>query len=70
MENNNNVKAVMTPQECADYLGVSLRLVYKEIRLKNLPAVKCGDRYLLSRQAIERWLAGECQPTAEKQRTS
>ncbi len=62
MDSKETNRAVMTPQNCADYLGVSLRLVYRQIRCKNLPAVKCGDRYLLSRQAIDRWLAGDCQP--------
>ncbi len=44
-------------QEVADALGVSRELV-KMIRTGRLPSVKLGRRWLISRKALERFLAG------------
>ena len=52
-------KTVLNPQDVAEICGVSLRLVYRQLRKGNIPSVKCGDRYLVSRVALEKWLSGE-----------
>jgi excisionase family DNA binding protein len=45
-------------QEVADALGVSRELVRQMIRTGKLPSVKLGRRRLISRKALERFLAG------------
>lgn len=45
-------------QEVADALGVSRELVKHMIRTGELPSVKLGRRRLISRKALERFLAG------------
>ncbi len=45
-------------QEVADALGVSRELVKHLIRTGQLPSVKLGRRRLISRKALERFLAG------------
>jgi excisionase family DNA binding protein len=45
-------------QEVADALGVSRELVKHMIRTGQLPSVKLGRRRLISRKALERFLAG------------
>ena len=45
-------------QEVADALGVSRELVKHMIRTGELPSVKVGRRRLISRKALERFLAG------------
>ena len=57
------VREVMNPQEVSEYLHCSLRLVYRQIRNKTLPSVRLGDRYFLSKAAVDKFLAGECKPT-------
>ncbi len=52
-------KTVLNPQDVAKELHVSLRLVYRQLRKGNIPSVKCGDRYLISKIALLKWLAGE-----------
>ena len=48
-------------QEVADALGVSRELVKHMIRTGQLPSVKLGRR-LISRKALERFLAGTDHP--------
>lgn len=55
-------KKVWDAKEVADYCSINLRLVYKEAKAGNIPHVKCGDRFLFSREQIERWLKGELKP--------
>jgi excisionase family DNA binding protein len=45
-------------QEVADALGVSRELVKHLIRTGQLPSGKLGRRRLISRKALERFLAG------------
>ena len=51
-------RTVLKPEDVAEVCGVSLRLVYRQLRKGNIPSVKCGDRYLISRAALEKWLSG------------
>ena len=52
-------KVVLTPMEVSERLGVSLRLVYRQLRAGVIPHVKCGEKYLISNTAFTRWLNGE-----------
>ena len=58
-------KRVLTVEELAKELGISRNLAYRQVREGNIPSVKCGDRYLVSRVALEKWLSGES-PTPAK----
>ncbi len=58
-------RTVLKPEDVAEICGVSLRLVYRQLRKGNIPSVKCGDRYLVSRAALEKWLSGEGQAPAK-----
>lgn len=59
-----NEKKVLTPYEVADITGLSLRLVYRQLRNGTIPNVKCGDKYLISKSKFYQWLDGQCQPVA------
>jgi excisionase family DNA binding protein len=50
---------VLTPEEVAKELGCSRGLVYRQIRAGVIPAVRLGDRYLISRLALDKMLSGE-----------
>jgi excisionase family DNA binding protein len=58
-------KAAMTPYEVAEQTGVSLQLIYRELRKGNIPNARCGDKYLISREAFRRWLEGDRQYRGE-----
>jgi len=53
----------MSPEEFSQSTGLSLTYVYQLFRGDKLPGglhpVKAGRRYLISRRAVENWLAGE-----------
>lgn len=50
---------VLTAEMVAKELGVSLNLVYRQLKTGTIPSVRVGDRFLISRDAFERWLNGE-----------
>ena len=58
-------KTVLKPEDVAEICGVSLRLIYRQLRKGNIPSVKCGDRYLISSAALEKWLSGNDSKSAE-----
>ena len=41
----------------ADELGISLALAYRHLSDGSIPAVRLGNRYIISKSAIQRWLA-------------
>jgi excisionase family DNA binding protein len=46
----------MSPREVAEYLGVSIAVVYRLIRANKLAAVKIGGQYRISPAAVQRLL--------------
>lgn len=50
-------KAVLSAEEVAKILGICQALVYRQIRVGNIPSVRLGDRYLIPKAAFERWLS-------------
>ena len=58
-------KIVLTVEEAAKELGVSRNLVYRQVRAGILPSIRLGDRWLISRIALDKFLSG-AQPTALK----
>ncbi len=47
-------RQVWTPEEIAQRWGVSLSSVYESIRRGQIPAIRCGRRLLLSKEAISK----------------
>jgi excisionase family DNA binding protein len=58
MTNEREVKRVLTPEEVALELNVSRNLIYRQLRRGEIPHVKVGDLYLISRVAFDEWLNG------------
>jgi len=54
-------KGVYYPEDIAKATGLGLNLVYRLLRAGEIPHVKAGDRYLVSRGNFEKWLAGQSQ---------
>jgi len=50
---------LMSPNEVADYLGVSLEWVQVSLRDATLPARKIRGRWYVSRPELDAWLVGE-----------
>ncbi len=49
---------VLTVEEVARWLGVNKKTVYDAAGRRGLPCARMGRRVLLSRIAVEAWLAG------------
>ena len=52
-------RLTLTAPQVAKALGISLGLVYAQIRSGSIPALKLGQRVLVPRAALERMLRGE-----------
>ncbi|MBE3562246.1 MAG: helix-turn-helix domain-containing protein [Hydrogenibacillus schlegelii] len=50
---------VLTPEEAAKRLRVSVRTVYRQLKDGRLPGVKVGGQWRIRREELERYLAGE-----------
>ncbi len=46
----------MTVKELADYIGVSTDLVYKMVRLNEIPFIRVGRRFLFRKETIDNWM--------------
>ncbi len=55
-------KKVLTVEELARELGISMNLAYRQVRSGKIYAIRCGDRYLIPRKAFEDLLSGKPQP--------
>ncbi|MFC2032053.1 helix-turn-helix domain-containing protein [Chloroflexota bacterium] len=51
-------KKVLTVKELAAELGISINLAYRQVREGKIYSVKCGDRYLIPKRALEQLLSG------------
>lgn len=51
-------KRVLTPDEVAAETGLCRKTVYNELKSGKLCHVRAGDRYLISRRNLEKWLEG------------
>ena len=49
----------LTVEECASFMRCGVNAVYDAIREKRLHAVKVGKSWRITREAIQRFLAGE-----------
>lgn len=55
----NNTSKVMSAEEAAQALGISLPALYRHIRAGRLQVVRLGRRVLILREALDRMLAGD-----------
>lgn len=46
----------MTVKELADYIGVSTDLVYKMVRLNEIPFIRVGKRFLFRQETVDNWM--------------
>ncbi len=46
----------MTAKEAANYLGISIDLIYKESIYGSLPCVRIGRRKLFRKEALDRYM--------------
>jgi len=51
-------KLVFTPEEVAKLLGLHPNSVYSMLKCGELPAVKAGRKWLISKRRFETWLDG------------
>lgn len=50
----NDVKSdIMTPEEVADYLRLNRETVYRNLRRGQLPGIKVGSQWRVSRSALD-----------------
>jgi excisionase family DNA binding protein len=52
-------KTTLTVKEIADYIGVSTDLVYKMVRLNEIPFMRFGRRYLFRQETIDHWMRSQ-----------
>ena len=52
------IKKVLTVKELAAELGISINLAYRQVREGKIYSIKCGDRYLIPKKALEELLSG------------
>lgn len=52
-------RLALSPQDVARETGLSLSFVYRLLRAGKIPHRKFGTRFIVGRQALERYLAGE-----------
>jgi excisionase family DNA binding protein len=50
---------VLTSKEVGSILRLSKNTVNELLRSGRIPSVRAGKKYLVSRRALEKWLAGE-----------
>jgi excisionase family DNA binding protein len=51
-----SLPVVMSPQDVADFLDVSLNTIYEELRQKRISFVKVGRQYRIPRKALAKFL--------------
>lgn len=53
-----NERKVITVEELARELRISRSLAYRQVREGKIYSIKCGDRYLIPKKALEQLLSG------------
>ena len=53
---NPSEKLVYNVEELAEVLGIGLPAARNMIHIEGFPALKVGGRYLIPKQALQRWL--------------
>lgn len=50
-------RTTLTAQEVANYLGLSVDMVYTMVREKEIPFCRIGRRILFKQESVDRWFA-------------
>ena len=53
------MKATLNVKEVAELLGVHTNTVYTYLASKQIPAIRLGRRWLISRNAVMKWLESD-----------
>lgn len=56
-------RATYSPQEAARKLGICERSVYEALKKKRIPHIRFGRRYVIPREAFDKWLASVSVPS-------
>lgn len=56
-------RATYSPQEVAAKLGICERGVYDALKQKRIPHMRFGRRYVIPREAFDKWLASVTVPS-------
>lgn len=56
MSDVNNEKLVLDVKELQMNLGIGREIAYKLMRSRAFPSTKIGGRYIVSKDALKRWL--------------
>ena len=56
MKNHQIPEKLMTLEEVAEYLRLSIHTIYKMAQRGKIPALKAGKMWRFRRQAIDKWL--------------
>lgn len=51
-----NLPQLLTPQELAEAMGISLPFCYKLIRSKGFPSFRVGKKWLISTDRLMEWI--------------
>jgi excisionase family DNA binding protein len=53
-----NVREVMDGRQAADYLGISIDVLYRYLseKEKGIPAFKLGNRWKIKKTELDRWM--------------
>jgi excisionase family DNA binding protein len=54
-------KKILYPADIVKETGLGMSKIYELLKTGEIPHVKAGDRYLVSRANFEKWLNGEGQ---------
>jgi len=55
----NTTRQTYTVDEAADILGIGKTLTYTLVRVGKIPAIKCGNRWIIPIGRFEKWLNEE-----------
>ena len=50
------VKSIMNVEEVAEYLGFSVKKIYRLVETNKIPASKVGRQYRFLKEAVDDWL--------------
>ncbi|GAB3797503.1 helix-turn-helix domain-containing protein [Virgibacillus kimchii] len=58
-------RSTLTVEETAEYIGVSVDMIYKMTREKAIPHFRAGRRILFKKYAIDQWIEKQMQESME-----
>lgn len=59
-------RTTLNTNEMAEYLGVSVDMIYKMARERSIPHFRIGSRILFKKNAIENWISDQIEASTEE----